>query len=272
MDAFSVSAKVGVFVDVSNVYMNGGGKMRFDVLRQYAQAYGSVIRLNAYVTYDGARAEEDLEYKDRARGFHEAIRSIGYYVHITPVKWFTDPDTNRRFGKANADMNMAIDVILQAPHLDMVFLLTGDGDFVRPIQALRNMGCRVQVIAFDNVSRDLREEADTFVSGYLIPELIPTNRRETPWGVPGSTVRGLCYYHQNSDGYGFLAFLKESSPLTWISDPRQPNSPYKAVFFHDSSLPLNVIPAALPNRYMIFEFEVGEGERGLIAENMRLVG
>jgi uncharacterized LabA/DUF88 family protein len=271
MNNNTAHSKVGVFVDVSNVYSNGGQKMRFDVLRQYAQSRGIIQRLNAYVSYDSERARSDREYADRATGFQDVLRDIGFHTTVQEVKWYYDQDTERRYGKANSDMTMAVDLILQARKLDLAILVTGDGDFVKPIQAVRDMGCRVEVIAFDNSSQALRKEADAFISGFLIPELIPTNRRDTPWGSVGSTVRGLCYFHQPDDSYGFMAFLEKVSPLTWLTDPRNPDSPYKAVFFHDSNLPPEVNPRNLPSRRIVFEFEIGQSERGLVAENIRLV-
>jgi hypothetical protein len=57
-----------------------------------------------------------------------------------------------------------------------------------------------------------------------------------------------------------------------MTDPRNPDSPYKAVFFHDSALPVEVNPTRLPSRRMVFEFEIGQSERGVNAENIRLLG
>ncbi len=264
--------RVGVFVDVSNIYLNGGQRMRFDVLRHYAEAYGTVQRLNAYVSFDADRARNDREYNDRTTRFHDVLRDFGYHVTIREVQWYYDPNSRRRYGKANADMDMAIDLINQSAKLDLVILVTGDGDFVRPMEHVRDKGCRIEVIAFENISTMLRKEADTFTSGYLIPELISTNRRDNPWGEVGSTVRGFCYYHQEDESFGFLAYLEKISPFSWISDPRLPDSPYKAVFFHDSALPDTIAPKDLPSRRIVFEFEVEQGERGLIAENLRMAG
>jgi uncharacterized LabA/DUF88 family protein len=252
--------------------MNGGQRLRFDVLRQYAQAQGMVQRLNAYVTFDAERAKTDREYGDRTTRFHDVIRDLGYHTTVKEVQWFYDPDSRRRYGKANADMDIAIDLINQAKNLDTIVLLTGDGDFVRPVQHVRDMGCRVEVIGFDNVSQNLRKEADTYLSGYLIPELIPTNRRDTPWGTTGSTVRGFCYYHQDDESFGFMAYMDKVSSTSWITDPRHPESPYKAVFFHDSALPESISPRDLPSRRIVLEFEIVQGEKGLIAEELYVPG
>jgi uncharacterized LabA/DUF88 family protein len=267
--------KVGVFVDVSNVYSNGGQRMRFDVLRQYAEARGMVLRLNAYLSYDADRATRDKEYADKALGYQEAIRDMGWQTTVKEVKWYNDTDSGKRVGKANADLEMAVDVILQSRNLDLVVLVTGDGDFVKVSQALRNLGNRVEVLGFDNVSQNLRKEVDLFTSGYIIPELIPTNRRKfgteegVIWGQAGSIVRGYSYWHTD-EGYGYFAYLDKITENSWLTDPRHPDSPYKAAFFHDTNLPPEFNPNNLPSRRYIFEFELGEGEKGMYAINIRM--
>ena len=272
MQSYSGGLKVGVFVDVANIYLNGGSKWRADVLRQYAHTRGVVLRLNAYVSYDADRARTDREYGDRAREYHNVLRDMGYHTTVREVRWFFEPETSRRFGKADVDLEIGIDLLLQSRNLDLVLLVTGDGDFVKAIQAVRDTGCRVEVIAFENVSQALRREADIYMSGFLIPELLPTNRPgEEAWGEVGSTVRGVCYAHPPDESYGFLSFLTRLSPNTWITDPRNADSPYRSVFFHDSTLPADVSPRQLPSRHIIFEFEIGEAERGLFAENLRVV-
>lgn len=264
--------KVGVFVDVSNVYLNGGQKLRYDVLRQYAQLQGTIQHLNAYAAFDADRARTDREYGDRTLDFYDVLRDLGYHTDVQDVKWYQEPESDRRYGKANSDMTMAVDMILQSKNLDLVILVTGDGDFVKPVKAVRDMGCRVELLAFENISQNLRKEVDSYTSGYLLPELLPTNRKENPWGTPGSTVRGLCYYHQTDENFGFMAFLDKLSPFNWLTDPRHPDSPYRAVFFHDTTLPDGVNPRSLPSRRMVFEFEIGQTDRGLVANNMRLAG
>ena len=76
-----------------------------------------------------------------------------------------------------------------------MLLVTGDGDFVQVVRALQNKGCRVETLAFDNVSEELRRESDMYVSGYLVPGLLPTRGDDyfsPTWGAMGSRVRGYC--------------------------------------------------------------------------------
>jgi hypothetical protein len=171
-------------------------------------------------------------------------------------------DEKNFIGKANADLDLAVDALLQSQNMDRVLLATGDGDFVQVVQALQNRGCRVEVVAFQNVSNELRREADMFMSGYLVPGLLPTSADRGPrWGELGSRVRGTCYYYNSEKGFGFFRFMKEIGPALWNVDPRKLYSPYRAAFFHISELPDNFPISELPRRDMIFEFELSKPTR-----------
>lgn len=270
-----ISRRVGVYVDVANLAMNGGYGMRYDMLREFAcRDNAEPVRLNSYVSFDAERAEHDHVYKEGQYGFYSLLRDFGYKVIQKNVKWYVD-ESGVRFGKANADLDMAVDALLQSQAMDRVLLVTGDGDFVRVVQALQNSGCRVEVVAFENVSAELRREADLFIPGYLIPNLLPTasSHNKPPWGRIGSRMRGVCYNH-TAKGYGFLRSMKTIAPDLWKIDSRQKDSPYYSVFFHDSQLPDEVSFAELPSRSLIFEFEVAEAdghESGMQAKKMQLV-
>jgi uncharacterized LabA/DUF88 family protein len=268
--------KVGVYIDVANLTRNGGYGMRYDILRMFACRDGAEpIRLNAYVSFDEDRAREDPAYRSAQFNFYSLLRDFGYKVIQKIVKWYYD-ENGRAFGKANADLDMAVDALLQSENIDRILLCTGDGDFIRVVQALQNRGCRVEVVAFENVSQELRREADLFMSGYLIPNLLPTTagRVGPTWGEIGSRVRGFCYNHAPDKSFGFLRVMKNIAPELWKIDSRLANSPYESVFFHDSQLPDGVYVGDLPNRNIIFEFELSKSENresGFQATNMLLV-
>jgi len=255
--------RVGVYVDVANIARNGGYGMQYDVLREFAgRGSATPVRLNAYVAYDAERAREDLVYRDAQRSFHDVLREQGYKVIAKTVRWYND-ERGFRIGKANADLNLAVDAILQSANMDRVLLATGDGDFVQVVNALQNRGLRVEVVAFDNVSSELRREADMFMSGYLIPGLLPTagEHRNARWGEVDARARGTCYYYNSTKGFGFFRFLKNIAADLWDVDSRKPGSPYRAAFFHVSELPLNFMPDNLPSRDIIFEFDLIKSNR-----------
>lgn len=203
------STKVGVYVDVSNVYRNGGQRMRYNVLRHFAcRDYAQPVRLNAYVSFNEERAEHDEDHQKGITSFHSALRDLGFKVIVKNIRWFTD-EAGNRYGKADADLDLAVDALLQSENPDRVLIASSDGDFVHVIQALQNKGCRVEVIGLENVSKDFRQKADMYISGFLIPNLILIeNEPGTSWGEIGSRVRGWCYWHHNTQSFGFMRFLK----------------------------------------------------------------
>ena len=243
----------GVYVDVENTTRNGGRGLRFDVLRDFACRDGAdALRLNAYLAYDGERARHDGYYRNNAQGFHFAMRSVGFKVIEKPVQWFTNED-GVRVSKANSDLDLAVDMLLQSAKLDRVVLVSGDGDFVQVVRALQNNGCRVELVAFQSVSYNLRCEADLFVSGFLIPGLLPQGPDRRRWGELGSRVRGTCRHYNGERGFGFLRYMVDIDNLT-AGDPSAPDSPYRDAFFHFSAMPPDMDRGVLPNRDMIFEF------------------
>ena len=180
----------GVYVDVENTTRNGGRGLRFDVLRDFACRDGAdALRLNAYLAYDDERARHDPYYRNNAMGFHFAMRSVGFKVIEKPVQWFTNED-GIRVSKANSDLDLAVDMLLQSAKLDRVVLVSGDGDFVQVVRALQNIGCRVELVAFQNVSYDLRCEADLFVSGFLIPGPVAAAGAGPPAAVGRARLAG----------------------------------------------------------------------------------
>lgn len=248
--------------------------MGYDVLREFASRdQAEAMRLNAYVSYDAEKARRDSYYRNRTNSFYSVLRDFGYKVIQKEVKWFTDEDGNR-VAKANADLDLAVDALLQSENLDRVLLVTGDGDFVQVVRALQNKGCRVEIVAFKNVSNELRREADLFLSGYLIPNLLPVetaNGEPNQWGELNQRVRGICYYHKND--FGFMRYLKRVDTNLWITDPKHSDSPYGTAWFHDTTLPSGFNANDLPNRRYIFEFKLArtENDKGLRAVEIELL-
>lgn len=269
------SLKLGVFVDAENIKFNGGYQLRYDVLRRFAARDGAtLLRLNTYLAFDRERGEGEPEYARKAYAYQQMVRDFGWKIIVKEVRRYTDEEGNVTT-KANADLDLAVDAMLQAENLDQVLLVTGDGDFLQVVNALQNRGCRVELLAFKNVSRELQRQVDAFYSGYLIPDLLPfPNDLKNEWGQVGSCVRGVCTRWFPDKGYGFLRFIKRVDPNLWITDPREPESPYESVFCHINELVDGLNADALLNRETILEFYLKESDQkedGLAATNVRLV-
>nr|WP_052761320.1 NYN domain-containing protein [Sedimenticola thiotaurini] len=266
--------KVGVFVDAENIKFNGGYQLRYDILRRFAaRANGTLLRLNTYLAFDQERARDDPEYAKKSYIYQQMVRDYGWKIIVKNVKRYTDEEGNITT-KANADLDLAVDAMLQAENLDLILLVTGDGDFLQVVTALQNRGCRVELLGFQNVSKQLQRQVDAFYRGYLIPDLLPfPHEPRNEWGKTGSCVRGVCTKWFPDKGYGFLRFIRDVSPNLWITDPRDPESPYESVFCHINELAEELTPEMMMNRETVVEFHLKESDvdDGLIATNVRLV-
>ncbi len=267
--------KIGIYVDVENITMNGGRGMQYDVLRQFAcRGGGDPVRMNAYVRFDEERAKSGDPTYERVLEFHSRLRDSGFKVVEKPIRWFRD-SAGERYGKANADLDMAVDMLLQSERLDRVLLVSGDGDFVKVVEALQNRGLRLEVVGFDNVSLALQNQADLYLSGYLIPNLLPIavhdGDERKPWGEEGARVRGTCHWFDQAKGYGFVRFLAEISDRLWTLDSRLPESPYRTAFVHASAFGREGLERELPNRELVLEFTLHAGDRGMAAEDVTVI-
>jgi len=254
--------RIGVYVDSENIIRCGGYSLRYDILRKFAtRRPGDEIRfLNVYMAVDQERMNTDLAYRENLGGYQQTLRDFGWRIIEKPVRWFTNEDGSRS-SKANADLDMAVDIMVQSEQLDEILLVSGDGDFVSLVKALQNRGKRVEALGFQYIAKELRLSVDKFHSGFLIPRLLPIARRqdEHSWGQIGSRVRGICNHWDTQRNYGFVRFLKQpESYKTWIVDPREPDSPYASAFLHASSLPAGFRTDDLPNQHIILEFDLSQ--------------
>ncbi|TYP93334.1 Uncharacterized conserved protein, LabA/DUF88 family [Fodinibius salinus] len=262
---------VGIFVDAVNVTMNGGFGLRYDILRKFACRDGlSPARMNVYLAYDERRAEEDQSYREKTSRFCEVLRDFEYKVLEKPLQYYRDEETDEVISQSTVSIDMAVDMITQADHLDKIILLTNNGSYVSVINAVQQKGSRVELIGFDDMPQQLKKEADMYISGYLIPGLLPIDS-PYPWGEENSRVRGVCYDFSHEEGYGFFRFLVTLNENLWITDSRFEESPYETVFAHISELEENFDTSYLPSRDLIFEFDLVENEKGLVAEDAVLV-
>ena len=145
--------RVGVFVDVQNLYYSAknlyGRKVNFGEVLRTAVAGRKLIRAIAYVV----KAQNVDEQK-----FFEALDNQGFEVKMKDLQVF--------FGghkKGDWDVGIAVDIIRLSPKLDVVVLVTGDGDFVPLVEYLKNHGQYVETVAFSgSASSQLISEADEF--------------------------------------------------------------------------------------------------------------
>jgi uncharacterized LabA/DUF88 family protein len=179
---FYPQERIGLFIDGSNLYA-AARALNFDIdykrLLEIFAEKGHLIRAFYYTALI-----EDQEYSP-IRPLIDWLDYNGYTMVTKPTKEFTD-STGRRKIKGNMDIELAIDVMEMAEHLDHVVLFSGDGDFRRLVEAVQRRGVRVTVVSTIRsqppmVADELRRQADNFVE---LQELQASISRVNPYREP----------------------------------------------------------------------------------------
>ena len=148
--------RVGILVDISNMYHSSKNlyKKRVNYKEVMREAVGDrkLIRATAYAI----RTESEEETP-----FFEALAQVGFEVKMKDLQIFAGGAK-----KADWDVGIAVDAIKMASKVDVVVLLSGDGDYVSLVEYIQNTyGCRVEVVAFaESASAKLIDAADDFTN------------------------------------------------------------------------------------------------------------
>jgi len=146
--------RVEVLIDVQNLYHSAKNlhkaKVNFREILKEAIAGRKFIRAFAYVVRTKTGTEEP---------FFEALTKLGIETRVRDLQEFYDGQK-----KADWDVGIVIDAIRTAAGLDVIVLVSGDGDFISLVEYLKNQGKRVEVMAFGKTtSSHLKEVADEFL-------------------------------------------------------------------------------------------------------------
>lgn len=157
--------RVGIFIDVQNLYHSAKNlykaRVNFKELVKGLLAGRKLIRSVAYVVKtDGAEGES---------AFFDALKQAGIELRMKDIQIYPGG-----MKKADWDVGMAVDAIRMASFLDVVILVTGDGDFLPLVDYLKwGMGRVVEVAAFSRTTKtEMKEEADLFVPVEEIPRVL----------------------------------------------------------------------------------------------------
>ncbi|MEO6398532.1 MAG: NYN domain-containing protein [Tepidiformaceae bacterium] len=150
-------ARVGVFVDAANVELASDRlRARFDwrKILDMLTRDRQLVRAIAY-----SPVHDDPGVSIETQRFVEPFLDKGYKVVTKPLKRFQDGTI-----KANVDIEMALDVMEMLDRLDVVCLISGDGDFQRLVEVVQSKGVRVEVVAVGNsTAGNLRKAADHYI-------------------------------------------------------------------------------------------------------------
>ena len=156
--------RAAIFIDGANLY-SASRNLGFDVdyrnLLEFFRKRVNVIR--AY--YYSAVLETD-EYSP-LKPLTDWLAYNGYTLVTKPAKEFTDAAGRRRI-KGNMDIEIAVDMLELAPHIEHVVLFSGDSDFRKLVEAMQRRGVRVSIVSSIRtsppmVADELRRQADQFI-------------------------------------------------------------------------------------------------------------
>ena len=180
---FYPEEKIALFIDGANLYA-AARALQFDIdYKRLLEVFGTKGRLLRAFYYTAL--VEDQEYSP-IRPLVDWLDYNGYTMVTKPTKEYLDA-TGRRKLKGNMDIELAIDVLEMAQHLNHVVLFSGDGDFRRLVEAVQRKGVRVSVVSTIRsqppmVADELRRQADNFIElGELADSIARTHHpRATP--------------------------------------------------------------------------------------------
>ena len=151
---FSQYQRVGVFVDVQNMFYSAkriqNAKLNFNKLMEKAVRGRQLIRAICYVV-------ENKEIDQS--GFTDMLQNNGYEIKSKELRIRSDGSS-----KADWDMGIAIDAVSLADKLDIIVLVSGDGDFADLVYHLKNRGVYVEAISFEaSTNEDLLKAVDLHI-------------------------------------------------------------------------------------------------------------
>jgi uncharacterized LabA/DUF88 family protein len=178
--------RVGLFVDGANLYHTSralGFEIDFAQLLDYFRGSTYLVRAFYYT------ALIETEDYSPLRPLTDWLAYNGWQVVTKPAKQQSDPSGRLRM-KGNMDVELAVDMLEMAVHLDHVVLFSGDGDFRRLVEAVQRMGVRVTVVSSTRaqppmIADELRRQADSFLDiADIAPEI--ARRQVEPRGRPAA--------------------------------------------------------------------------------------
>src|ERR1700719_2721546 len=187
----SSSNKIALFIDGANLYATTktlGFDIDYKHLLKEFQSRGTLLRAFYYTAII-----EDQEYSS-IRPLIDWLDYNGYTVVTKATKEFIDA-SGRRKVKGNMDIELAVDAMELAEHVDQIVLFSGDGDFRSLVEAVQRRGVRVTVISTISsqppmIADELRRQADVFTDLVELQSKLgrdPSDGRRR--GGPGNTRR-----------------------------------------------------------------------------------
>jgi uncharacterized LabA/DUF88 family protein len=157
------SVKIALFIDGPNLHATIktlGFEVDYKRLLKEFQSSGTLLRAYYYTAII-----EDQGYSS-VRPLVDWLDYNGYTVVTKATKEFIDA-LGRRKVKGNMNIELAVDAMEFAEHIDQMVLFSGDGDFCSLVEAVQRRGVRVTVVSTISsqppmIADELRRQADVF--------------------------------------------------------------------------------------------------------------
>ncbi|MEE8131618.1 MAG: NYN domain-containing protein [Candidatus Paceibacterota bacterium] len=170
--------RIGIFIDIQNLYHSAknlyGARVNYRELikelvggRKLIRVIGYTVKSEAVLAETPARPKQTKQKSETT--FFEALEKAGVELRTKDLQIFPGG-----LKKADWDVGMAVDAIRMSSFLDVIILVTGDGDFIPLVEYLKwGLGREIEVAAFGrSASAKLKEKADFFIDLEKKPKVL----------------------------------------------------------------------------------------------------
>lgn len=177
--------RVALFIDGANLYSSARALNADLDFKKMVESFRDRALLTRAYYYTAVVEGEEFS---PIRPLIDFLDYNGFRVVTKPVKRFTDGQGQTRT-KGNMDIEIAVDMLELAPHIDHAILFSGDGDFRRVVEAVQARGVRVTVVSTlkvqpPHIADELRRQADDFIElAELVTEFGRPRAPSTPPSV-----------------------------------------------------------------------------------------
>ena len=159
--------RVGVFVDVANMYHSAKNlykaRVNFRELLKLVTANRELVRAVAYVIKSDTKEE---------KAFFEALEKAGFELKSKDLQVFPGG-----MKKGDWDVAIAVDAITLSRQVDVVVIVSGDGDYEPLVDYLKFSGLIVEMAAFGrSASGRLIEASNNFLDLEEVKDKVLLNK------------------------------------------------------------------------------------------------
>jgi len=179
------SGRIALFIDGVNLHATArtlGFEIDYRRLLTEFQSRGTLVRASYYTAI----------IEDQAHSIRPLVDWLdynGYTVVTKATKEFADA-SGRRKVRGNIDIELAVDAMQFAEHVDQIVLFSGDGDFRPLVEAVQRRGVSVTVVSTVSsqppmVADELRRQANVFIDVAELQSKIGRDPSGRPTGREG---------------------------------------------------------------------------------------